>query len=42
MGSLGEYGGIACAVKGGERRRTVVALSEATISWTTRPQKDPR
>jgi hypothetical protein len=42
MGSLGEYGSIACAVKGSERRRTVVALSEATIGWTTRPPKDPR
>jgi hypothetical protein len=42
MGSLGEYGGIACAVKGGERRRTVAPLSEATIRWTTRLQKEPR
>jgi hypothetical protein len=42
MGSFGEYGGIACAVKGGERRQTVVPLSEATNRWTSRPQKVPR
>ena len=30
------------AYERGERRRTVVPLSEATNRWTSRPQKVPR